>query len=90
MGHFLPCDVTQGNTGSKTGGYKAKRATKRELIVAATMIPRVDGTLVFSDRTEFSVTTSIGIPDQNRPGDRLSLTFQERKPPWSHILSTMC
>ena len=36
---------------------KAKRATKRELIVVATMISRMAGTPVFSDRTEFSVTT---------------------------------
>ena len=32
-------------------------ATKRELIVVATMISRMIGTSVFSDRTEFSVTT---------------------------------
>jgi hypothetical protein len=36
---------------------KAKKATKRELIVVATMISRMIGTPVFSDRTEFSVTT---------------------------------
>ena len=36
---------------------KAKRATKRALIVVATMISRMLGTPVFSDRTEFSVTT---------------------------------
>jgi len=36
---------------------KAKKATKRELIVVATMISRLIGTPVFSDRTEFSVTT---------------------------------
>jgi hypothetical protein len=36
---------------------KAKRATKRELIVVATMISRMVGTPVFSDRTEFSVFT---------------------------------
>src|SRR5271157_329172 len=34
---------------------KAKRATKRELIVA-TIISRKVGSSVFSDRTEFSVT----------------------------------
>jgi len=37
---------------------KAKKATKRELIVVATMISRLIGTPVFSDRTEFSVTTA--------------------------------
>jgi len=36
---------------------KAKKATKRELIVVATMISRIVGTPVFSDRTEFSVFT---------------------------------
>jgi hypothetical protein len=36
---------------------KAKKATKRELIVVATTISRMIGTPVFSDRTEFSVTT---------------------------------
>jgi hypothetical protein len=36
---------------------KAKKATKRELIVVATMISRMIGTPVFSDRTEFSVAT---------------------------------
>jgi hypothetical protein len=43
---------------------KAKKATKRELIVVATMISRMIGTPVFSDRTEFSVTTTgkIGSP----------------------------
>jgi hypothetical protein len=35
---------------------KAKRATKREVIVVATMISRMIGTSVFSDPTEFSVT----------------------------------
>ena len=34
-----------------------KKATKRELIVA-TMISRMVGTSVFSDRTEFSVATN--------------------------------
>jgi hypothetical protein len=36
---------------------KAKKATKRELIVVATMISRLIGTPLISDRTEFSVTT---------------------------------
>jgi hypothetical protein len=34
-----------------------KKATKRELIMVATMISRMIGTPVFSDRTEHSVTT---------------------------------
>jgi hypothetical protein len=54
----------QGSTGSKTGAIKAKRATKKELIVIATMIPRMVGTLVFSDRTEFSVATPQGAERQ--------------------------
>ncbi len=41
----------------KLEATKAKRATKRELIVVATMISRMIGTSVFSDRTEFSVVT---------------------------------
>jgi len=47
----------QGGTGLKTGGYQADGATKRELIVEATMIARMVITSAFSDRTEFSVTT---------------------------------
>jgi hypothetical protein len=47
----------QGGTSSKTGDYQNKRATKIELIVVATMISRMIITSVFSDRTEFSVTT---------------------------------
>ena len=43
----------------KLGATKAKRATKRELIVVATMISRMVGTPVFSDRTEFSVCTGV-------------------------------
>ena len=35
-----------------------KRATKRELIVVATMISRMIRTSGFSDRTEFSVITT--------------------------------
>src|SRR4029077_7788835 len=42
---------------------KAKRATKRELIVVAIMISRMIGTSVFSDGTEFSVTTGHGLRD---------------------------
>src|SRR6476646_12218509 len=41
----------------KVEAIKAKKATKRELIVVATMISRIVGTPVFSDRTEFSVCT---------------------------------
>jgi hypothetical protein len=45
----------QSGTGSESGDYQAKRATKRELIVVAIMISRMIGTSVFSDGTEFSV-----------------------------------
>jgi hypothetical protein len=38
---------------------KAKRATKRELIVVTAMISRMIGTSVFSDGTEFSLTTPL-------------------------------
>jgi hypothetical protein len=41
----------------KLEASKVKKATKRELIVVATMISRMIGTPVFSDRTEYSVTT---------------------------------
>jgi hypothetical protein len=41
----------------KLEATKAKKATKRELIVVATMISRMVGTPAFSDRTEFSVCT---------------------------------
>jgi uncharacterized protein (DUF433 family) len=41
----------------KLEASKAKRATKAELIVVATMISRMIGTFVFPDPTEFSVTT---------------------------------
>jgi len=40
--------------GVRFEAIKAKKATKRELIVVATMISRMIGTPVFSDRTEFS------------------------------------
>src|SRR4029077_6810185 len=39
----------------KVEASKAKKATKRELIVVATMISRMGGHPLFSDRTEFSV-----------------------------------
>src|SRR6516164_4906638 len=48
----------------KVEAIKAKKATKRELIVVATMISRLIGTPVISDRTEFSVTT----PERNEKG----------------------
>jgi hypothetical protein len=41
-------------------------ATKRVLIVVATMISRIVGTPVFSDRTEFSVTTSRNAATRDR------------------------
>jgi hypothetical protein len=40
------------------------RATKRELIVVSTMISRMVGASVLSDRTEFSVATA-GRQDRN-------------------------
>jgi hypothetical protein len=43
---------------------KVKKATKRELIVVATMISRMMGTPVFSDRTEYSVTTGASIVER--------------------------
>src|SRR5208283_3447510 len=42
----------------KVEAIKVKKAMKRELIVA-TMTSRMIGTPVFSDRAEFSVTTSL-------------------------------
>ena len=42
----------------KLEATRARSVTNRELIVAATMILRMIGTPVFSDRTEFSVTTT--------------------------------
>ena len=46
----------QGGTGPKTGGDQSE-TSKTELIVEATMIPRMIITSAFSDRTEFSVST---------------------------------
>src|ERR1700730_16163644 len=46
----------------KLEASKAKRATKRELIVVATMISRMIRTRVFSDRTEFAATTAYERP----------------------------
>jgi hypothetical protein len=51
----------QGSTVRKVETSKVKKATKRELIVVATMISRMIGTPVFSDRTEYSVTTRPGL-----------------------------
>jgi hypothetical protein len=48
----------QGSTVRIVETSKVKKATKRELIVVATMISRMMGTPVFSDRTEYSVTAS--------------------------------
>ena len=45
-----------GGTGPKTGGDQSE-TSKTELIVEATMIPRMIITSAFSDRTEFSVST---------------------------------
>jgi hypothetical protein len=59
----------QGGTGPKTGGYQAEGATKRELIMEATLIARMVITSAFSDRTEFSVTTT---------GRRLTENLQPR------------
>jgi len=42
----------------KLEATKAKRATKREIIVVTTMISLLIGTSLFSDRTEFSVATA--------------------------------
>jgi hypothetical protein len=59
---------------------KVKRATKRELIVVATMISRMIGTSVFSDRTEFSVPTNfIGIiaRERNTPVPEVGWLFAE-------------
>src|SRR5260370_42628028 len=50
----------------KLEATKAKRATKRELVVAATMISRMIGTSLFSDRTEFSVATGVDEPRAGR------------------------
>jgi hypothetical protein len=49
----------QGITGPKTGRDQSEKGDERELIVVATIISRMIGTRVFSDRTEFSVTTTI-------------------------------
>jgi len=45
----------QGSTGSKTAGCQSEKGDKRELIVVATVISRMIGAYLFSDRTEFSV-----------------------------------
>ena len=55
----------------KLESTRAKRATKRELIVVAAMISRMIGTPLFSEWTEFSVTTpgwgSSPIPPAEQP-----------------------
>jgi len=48
----------QGITGPKTGRDQSEKCDKRKLIVVATIISPMIGTPVFSDRTEFSVTTT--------------------------------
>jgi len=57
----------------------AKRATKRELIVVATMISRMIGTSVFSHRTEYSVTTTTADYAQYRHE-------QDANKPWSSCM----
>jgi hypothetical protein len=47
----------QGSMCSKSGGEQSEKGDERELIVVTTMISRMIGTPVFSDRTEYSVTT---------------------------------
>jgi hypothetical protein len=47
----------QGGTGSKTGGHQRERATKRELIVVATVISRMIATICVFRWDGFSVTT---------------------------------
>jgi hypothetical protein len=42
----------------KLEASKVKKAPKRELIVVATMISRMIGNSVFSDRTDYSATTT--------------------------------
>jgi hypothetical protein len=54
----------QGNTGSKLEVTKARRATKRELIVIPPRISRMIRTSAFSAPTEFSVTTRWEIENQ--------------------------
>jgi hypothetical protein len=64
---------------------KVKRATKRELIVVATMISRMIGTSVFSDRTEFSVPTNfIGIiaRERNTPSQKWD-GFSQKRTKWA-------
>jgi len=57
-----------------------KKATKRELIVVATMISRMIGTPVFSDRTEYSVTTvNRSELDQGQSGDSLEIAEVHRR-----------
>jgi hypothetical protein len=70
----------QGGTGSKTGGYQSEKGDeKRELIVVATIISQMVGTPVFSDRTEFSVTTWHFQDLRQRPDD-LSVRAGSRDP----------
>jgi hypothetical protein len=72
-----------------------KKATKRELIVVATMISRMIGTPVFSDRTRFSVSTPVesfpslpclrGSAEKNAHNlatEILTILFPPPKHPW--------
>ena len=58
--HMIKALASDGSTRvRKLEATKAKTATKREFIVVASMISRMVGTSVFSDRTEFSVATAL-------------------------------
>jgi len=47
----------QGGTGSKTGGYQSEKGDEKRAHRGSHHISQMVGTPVFSDRTEFSVTT---------------------------------
>jgi hypothetical protein len=48
----------QGGSGSKIGGYQCEKGDEKRAHRGTTRISRMIGTSAFSDRTEFSVTTS--------------------------------
>ena len=73
----------QGGTGPKIGGYQAEGATKRELILEATMIVRMVVTSAFSDRTESSVTTASEISLFRKHLTRSRWLFRMRRGPIS-------
>jgi hypothetical protein len=54
----------RGGTAAKTRGERAKRATKTDFIVDATIIPRMMVTSAFSNWTEFSVRTGEMHPEK--------------------------